>query len=104
MESSVCEEVFGPVEKPCRKAHMSQFIDYTLVGGFVKGFFEVKHNKACLLFFVEAFCDILIKSGYVVLAAFLLPEAGLAWWEFWIRPLIIFSNHLLMQFIREMGR
>ena len=76
MKCSVCEEVFGPVEKLCRKAHMSQLVNDTLVGGFVEGLFEVKHNKTCLFFFVEAFYDILVKSSYVVLQLFFLRKPG----------------------------
>lgn len=45
-----------------------------LVRSVVKGFFEVEHDTACVLFFVETFRDVLVESGYVVLAAHVFPE------------------------------
>ncbi len=79
VECSVGEEIFCPVEEPCGESCVLQLVDYALVGGFVESLFEVKHDENRSSLFVETFCDMLIESGYVVLAAFLLSKAGLAW-------------------------
>jgi len=57
---------------------VSQLVYYSLKRGFVESLFEVKHFVSCLLLFVEAFCDILVESGYMIVAAILFSETEMA--------------------------
>jgi hypothetical protein len=66
------------IQYPTKKAWWDigffKFVDDAFVGCFIECFFEVEHDATCMLFFIEAFCDELIESGDVIMAAVVFSE------------------------------